>query len=133
MLSNSFIERPRFGSCCLQGKIRLPLLITPPPDIKALYDGNDVQSKSFRSSTRLYNAANAFTSLGVQMDDRVLHGRGPTSFTIHGELRHRTGALEPPHGQDPSYAQLYIHDPDYALNCRSRRNPQLRNDVLRTI
>ncbi|GFZ11330.1 hypothetical protein Acr_22g0007280 [Actinidia rufa] len=37
--------------------------------------------------------ANAFTSLGAKMDPRILAGRGPRSFTIHGELRHRTGAL----------------------------------------
>ena len=113
--------------------IRLPLLITPPPPLQELYDGNNDQSKSFRSYTRVYNAANAFTSLGATLDPRVLSGRGPTSFTIHGELRHRTGSLQPRPGQDASYAQLYIYDPDSALEIRSRKNPNLRMDVLKTI
>ncbi|KAF6150198.1 hypothetical protein GIB67_023153 [Kingdonia uniflora] len=39
--------------------------------------------------------ANAFTSLGVHMDNRVARGRGPTSFVIHGELQHRIGAVVP--------------------------------------
>ncbi|KAG5545928.1 hypothetical protein RHGRI_018180 [Rhododendron griersonianum] len=122
-----------FGTCCLQGTVKLHLLSTPPPPLKALYDGDDVRSKSFRSNTRDYNAANAFTSLGTTLDPRVLSGRGPTPFTIHGELRHRTGSLLPQAGQIGSYAQLYIYDPNSALDIRSRRNPQLRKDVLETI
>ena len=116
-LTKSSIKRPLFGTCCLEGKIRLPLLITPPPPLQALYDGNNDQSKSFRSYTRLYNAANAFTSLGATLDPKVLSGRGPTTFTMHGELRHRTISLRP----------------DSALEVRNRRNPQLRRDVLKTI
>ncbi|KAF6166178.1 hypothetical protein GIB67_023888 [Kingdonia uniflora] len=53
---------------------------------------------------REYNASNAFTSLGVHMDDRVVHGRGPSSFVMHGELHHRIGSLIPNHEQDAFYA-----------------------------
>ena len=108
-------------------------MLTPPPEIKALFDGDGHQSVSFRNHTRAYNAANAFTSLGVQIDDRVLPGIGPTSFTIHGQLRHRTGSLREQPGEDPVYAQLYIHDPAEALNFRAKRNPYLRRDVLSII
>ncbi|XP_058217651.1 uncharacterized protein LOC131328777 isoform X1 [Rhododendron vialii] len=132
-LARSSKKNPLFGTCCLQGTIKLHLLSTPPPPLKALYDGDDVRSKSFRSNTRDYNAANAFTSLGTTLDPRVLSGRGPTPFTIHGELRHRTGSLLPQAGQIGSYAQLYIYEPNFALDIRSRRNPQLRRDVLETI
>ena len=41
-LTNSSQVKPRFGMCCLQGKIKLPRLQAPPPLIRALYDGNDV-------------------------------------------------------------------------------------------
>ncbi|GFZ05262.1 hypothetical protein Acr_17g0008340 [Actinidia rufa] len=67
------------------------------------------------------------------MDPRILAGRGPRSFTIHGELRHRIGALLPQLGHEGTYVQLYIYDPDSALNVRNRRNPHLRRDVLQTI
>ena len=50
-LTNSSVKNPLFGKCCLQGKIKLPLLITPPPPLKALYDGNNDQSKLFRRHT----------------------------------------------------------------------------------
>ncbi|KAI8557126.1 hypothetical protein RHMOL_Rhmol05G0311100 [Rhododendron molle] len=132
-LVKSSKKNPLFGTYCLQGKVKLPLLMTPPPPIQALYDGNDDRSKSFRAKTRVYNAANAFTSLGATLDARILSGRGPTSFTIHGELRHRTGSLMPLPNQEASYAQLYIYDPNSALDIRNRRNPKLRRDVLGTI
>ncbi|KAH7865689.1 hypothetical protein Vadar_009895 [Vaccinium darrowii] len=82
---------------------------------------------------RVYNTTNAFTSLGATFDERVLLGRGPTSSTIHGELRHRVGSLLPQQGNDASYAQLYIYDPASALEVRNCRNQQLRRDVLQTI
>ncbi|KAG5565870.1 hypothetical protein RHGRI_001698 [Rhododendron griersonianum] len=112
-LNRSSKKNPLFGTCCLQGNVRLPLQITPPPPLQALYDGNDNQSKSFRAQSREYNAANAITSLGATLDKRVLSGRGPTSFTIHGELRHRTGSLLHIPGEHASYARLYIYDPKF--------------------
>ncbi|KAH7846751.1 hypothetical protein Vadar_017750 [Vaccinium darrowii] len=132
-LARSSRSNPLFGTCCLQGKIKLHALITPPPPLKALFDGDDVRSKSFRMYVRVYNTTNAFTSLGATFDDRLLPGRGPTSFTIHGELRHRVGSLLPQQGNDASYAQLYIYDPASALEVRNGRNQQLRRDVLQTI
>ena len=132
-LSHSSQNTPRFGTCCLQGKVRLPLLETPPPVIQDLYDGDDDRSKSFRRYTREYNACNAFTSLGTKFDTRALPGRGPIPFTIHGELRHRTGSLIPQPDHTAKYAQLYIYDPDIALQERHRRNSHLRMDVLKSI
>ncbi|KAI8536933.1 hypothetical protein RHMOL_Rhmol10G0295100 [Rhododendron molle] len=132
-LANSSLIHPFFGTCCLQGKIKLSSLIAPPLALQELYDGNDERSKSFRHHTREYNATNAFTSLGAKLDTRVLNGRGPLSFTIHGELRHRTGSLLPQPGHETIYSQLYIYDPESALNARNNRNPHLRRDVLKTI
>ncbi|KAF7140271.1 hypothetical protein RHSIM_Rhsim06G0045600 [Rhododendron simsii] len=132
-LTNSSLIHPLFGTCCLQGKIKLPSLIAPPLALQELYDGNDERSKSFRHHTREYNATNAFTSLGAKLDTRVLNRRGPLSFTIHGELRHRTGSLLPQPGHEAIYSQLYIYDPESALNARNNKNPHLRRDVLKTI
>ncbi|KAF7150782.1 hypothetical protein RHSIM_Rhsim02G0030300 [Rhododendron simsii] len=132
-LTNSSLIHPLFGTCCLQGKIKLPSLIAPPLALQELYDGNNERSKSFPHHTREYNATNAFTSLGAKLDTRVLNGRGPLSFTIHGELRHRTGSLLPQPGHEAIYSQLYIYDPESALNARNNKNPHLRRDVLKTI
>ena len=113
--------------------IKLPPLITPPLELQQLYDNGDEKAKSFREHIREYNAANAFTSLGTTLDQRLISGRGPTSFTIHGELRHRTGSLIPLPDQHVVYSQLYIYDPNSALDSRRGRNSQLRVDILKII
>ncbi|KAF6173591.1 hypothetical protein GIB67_022950 [Kingdonia uniflora] len=64
------------------------------------------------------------------LNDRVINGRGPLPFTIHGELRHRIGSVLPDPNEDAKYAQLYIYDSSAALNECAERNPQLRIDVL---
>ncbi|KAF6175647.1 hypothetical protein GIB67_022649 [Kingdonia uniflora] len=87
-LTNSLRYRPLFGTCCKQGKIRLPILQPLPPAIQVLYDDDSSHAKSFRSHIREYNAANAFTSLEVKLDDQILNGRGPKPFSIYGELKH---------------------------------------------
>ncbi|KAF6172190.1 hypothetical protein GIB67_024812 [Kingdonia uniflora] len=96
-------------------------------------NGNGPYLRSFRRYMREYNATNAFTSLEVHIDDQVAHGRGPSSFVIHGELHHRIGALVPNEEQEASYAQLYIYNPGASLNTRHKRNPRLNKDVLKVI
>ncbi|KAF6145996.1 hypothetical protein GIB67_033355 [Kingdonia uniflora] len=98
-LTNSSRYRPLFGTCCNQGKIRLPILQPLPPGIQVLYDDDSSHVKSFRSHIREYNAANTFTSLGVKLDDRILNGRGSKPFSIYGELKHRVVALLPDLGK----------------------------------
>ncbi|KAF6157639.1 hypothetical protein GIB67_037212 [Kingdonia uniflora] len=132
-LTNSSSSNPRFGQCCLQGKIKLPKLDPLPSELQELYNGNGPHSRSFRKFMREYNASNAFTSLGVHMDDRVVHVRGPSSFVIYGELHHRIGSLIPNHEQDASYAQLYIYNLGAALDTRYKRNPRLNRYVLQVI
>ena len=107
-LVRSSINNSLFGTYCLQGKINLPLLKTPPTQLQQLYDGVSPQSTLFHRHIKAYNAANAFMSLSAKMDPRIITGMGPKPFTIHGELRHRTGSILPHTGQDPAYAQLHI-------------------------
>ena len=76
-------------------------------------------SSDFKKDIRAYNAALAFTSLGVKLDRSVATGTGPYSFRIHGELCHLAGSLLPAEGEDPRYAQLYIHNPANALAIRN--------------
>ncbi|KAF6134322.1 hypothetical protein GIB67_005714 [Kingdonia uniflora] len=46
-LTNSSRYRPLFGTCCKQGKIRLPILQPLPPAIQVLYDDVSSHAKSF--------------------------------------------------------------------------------------
>ena len=59
------------------------------------------------------------TSLGCQQDHSVdSTGGAPYLFKIHGSLYHKTGTLIPAQGRAPNYAQLYIYDPQEAIDFR---------------
>ncbi|KAF6157214.1 hypothetical protein GIB67_041675 [Kingdonia uniflora] len=48
-LANSSCYRTLFGTCCKQGKIRLPILQPLPPAMQVLYDDDSSHGKSFQS------------------------------------------------------------------------------------
>ncbi|CAG8467581.1 6869_t:CDS:2 [Cetraspora pellucida] len=124
-LTNSSIQSPKFGSCCHQEKVILPLLNSPPLLLKHLFENNDDEAKEFRTNICQYNAAHAFTSVGVNIDQTVLHGHGPYCFCISRELHHLSSSLLPVNEKDPQYAQLYIYDPAIAHLLRMDRNDNL--------
>ena len=116
-LARSSRCNPSFGTCCNQGKVCIPRLADPPQALWDLFTSNDAQCKEFREHVRQYNMALAFTSLGVQEDTRV-NARGGWVFRILGQLCHLSGALAPGEGTSPQYTQLYIYDPQQALQQR---------------
>ncbi|KZP30624.1 hypothetical protein FIBSPDRAFT_777376, partial [Athelia psychrophila] len=128
-LARSSRRDPSFGTCCNQGKVCIPRLADPPQALWDLFTSNDAQCKEFRERIRQYNMALAFTSLGVQEDTRV-NARGGWVFRILGQLCHLSGALAPGEGLSPQYAQLYIYDPQQALQQRMHRNSNLREDTM---
>jgi hypothetical protein len=115
-LTASSLANPRFGMCCLSGKIVLPPLHAVPPELLHLLTAQDDIGKSFRDHIRTYNNALAMTSIGHKVDESVNNGGGPYVFKLHGELSHKIGSLLPPDGEPPVYAQLYIYDPADAVN-----------------
>jgi hypothetical protein len=123
-VSSSRVGHPEFRMCCAHGKIKLRLLWIPPTPLYNLFTGDYDDAKEFRSNIVQYNAALAFTSLGVKVDESVV-GHGPPVFRIHGELRHLSGSLLPEESVSPCYAQLYIFDPQEAYRHRISRNDNL--------
>jgi hypothetical protein len=116
--------------CCLQGQIRLDPFHEPPPTLRNLLTGITPQSRTFRNKICQYNAAFAFTSTSVNVNDATIAGSGPYSFRLHGDLHHKMGTLLPHDGAQPSYAQLYINDPQAALDARNSRNPNLNPMIM---
>ena len=123
-ISRSSAVDPLFGSCCLQGKVRIDYVDALPQSLHALFFGDGRVEKEFRSNIRRYNKAFAFTSSGGswRLDGAVFDGRGPPTFKIQGELYHQIGPLEPDSSSTPLYSQLYILDPDDALQRRMGNN-----------
>lgn len=131
-ITTSSILQPEFGMCCDHGKVSLPPLRIPPLPLFNLFTGTSMTAREFQTNIVQYNAALAFTSMGVNIDHSVL-GRGPPVFRIHGELTHLTGSLLPEEGVPPTYAQLYIHDSQDAYRCRITRNDNLSLNTLNSL
>ena len=66
----------------------------------------------------------------IEVDRHTVQGAGLASFHIHGTLHHLMGTLIPLDNHQPSYAQLYIYDPQEATNTHFQRNPDLQRDIL---
>ena len=121
-LSKSSIAAPKFGTCCLDGKVKLPVLQNPPRDLLELYNGTNLHSKHFLTHITSYN--NAFAMVSLSHNAVQLPG-GPQSFTITGELKHMSGSLLPEPGKTPIYAQVYFQSNEQALDLRIQRANQV--------
>src|ERR1700678_2394367 len=62
-LNKSTIARPIFGTCCLDGKVKIPKLLKPPRELLELYNGTNFHSKHFLAYITSYNNAFAMVSL----------------------------------------------------------------------
>ena len=122
-------SRPEFEMCCAHGKVSLPPLRMPPLPLANFFILQTREGNDFRKNIVQYNAALAFTSMGVKIDHSIV-GRGPPVFRIHGELTHLSGSLLPPDNVHPSYSQLYIYDPHAAFGYRVSRNENLSLNTM---
>ena len=63
-MSEQLVNSPKFGMCCYSGKIKIPKLDDPPPELLHLLSGQEDICKKFRDRIHNYNNALAMTSLG---------------------------------------------------------------------
>ncbi|KAF9780646.1 hypothetical protein BJ322DRAFT_1011832, partial [Thelephora terrestris] len=132
--SGSSDSHPLFSMCCGNANIRLPAIAPPPPQLLYFFIESTPEAQRFLDNIRQYNAALAFTSLGVKVDNTVnAGGGGPPTFRIHGELHHQLGSLLPRDGESPVYAQLYIYDSHIALEHRMNRNSGLDSHTMQRL
>jgi len=114
-LSKSTVAHPVFGTCCIDGKVKIPPLEKPPLELWHLYNGTSPDSKHFLSHITSYN--NAFSMVSMS-HKRIIHGGGPDVFTIQGELWHQSGSLLPEPGRVATYAQVYFQTNEEQLDLR---------------
>ncbi|KAG5722200.1 hypothetical protein E4T56_gene5328 [Termitomyces sp. T112] len=126
-------NNPKFSMCCLQGQVNLPRLQDAPADLLKLLHGHHALSNTFKTSIHQYNAAFAFTSLGVKIDHAITNAPGPYSFRNNGELHHLTGALLPIEGNLPVYARLYFYDHNQQLAFCQQNNPRLDSQIMASL
>ena len=121
-------------SCCHNGKILAPPLSKYPVEMKDLLTGDNQASRNFREHIRQYNNANAFASFGAT--NVAIPGHGPYCFKISGEVHHlATSALvetpeQPAGARMPKYGQLFVYDPQAAVNYRMSRQENAACDRL---
>ena len=133
-LKSSSLRSPKFGKCCMSGKVSLFQYSAPPAELLRLYKGTHRYSKDFFNNIRQYNLTFSMTSLGVDEELTYRGGDGPYCFKIRGQLHHRIGSLLPDSNTDtPKFAQLWILDPQEALGHRQNLNPRLNPNLLMTL
>ena len=104
------------GMCCRNGAVQLPPLLEPPSPLWLLLNDTTSEAKNFRTNIRKYNAALMMASSTAKVQHNF--GGGPGAFRINGTVHHRMGALIPPSGIAPQFAQVYVLDHADQLRAR---------------
>ena len=101
--SEKLVNSPKFGMCCNSGKIKVPRLDDPPPELLHLLSGQEDICKKLR-----------------------------WAFCC---LYHQIGSFLPQPESSPVYAQLYIYDPQEALEFRMNNavNASLDRATMQTL
>jgi hypothetical protein len=93
------LRRPHYSKCCASEKILLPPIRIPPKYMAMLQDR---QNAELRKHLRSYNAAFAFTSIGVQSVGFELEPEVHT-YKVQGGFYHLIGGMELVQGQLPCF------------------------------
>ena len=121
--------RGHYSRCCHNGATSLEPLREPTPLIKSLLTFNDDRSAHFVQNILYYNNCMAMASIGIKTYE--FPNRGPPIIRINGLFMHNTGSILPREGCQKRYAQLYICDPQEAIDERRRHsNGHCREDIL---
>jgi len=108
-----------FSICCHKGKVNLPPIQEPPPEIKHLFTGNDTKARNFQEHIRNYNSANAFASMIAKLDPAMRKSGGPYFFKVNGEVTHVTSkSCHPEKNKPREYSQIYFLDSQTAVLTR---------------
>ncbi|SGZ27832.1 BQ5605_C026g10201 [Microbotryum silenes-dioicae] len=96
-----------YSTCCLQGKVQLPLLSGPIPNIEIyLKDSGHIPRKRPVAQQRAV----------FHFDQTRIGTLGLPVFRVFGRLYNRLGALIPAVNQRPAFAQTWLIDPAEATD-----------------
>lgn len=101
----------RTGLCCADGKVMLDPLPEPPPLLRQLWTADTLEARTFREHARRLNNALALASQKVKEVFPPQQGFSPC-VVLQGRLYHQVGPLQAAEGEVPTFAQIYINDPD---------------------
>ncbi|KAJ9547568.1 hypothetical protein OSB04_020111 [Centaurea solstitialis] len=112
-------SNPKFTSCCLEGRVKLPLLSLTPQTLHYLLSlESRVKGVNFRKEIRTYSSMFALTSLRYRVDSKINRGKGPYIYRVCSQNCHMIGYLLPKIEKRPQVAQLYIYNTENETNNR---------------
>ena len=127
-----------FTLCCQNKKIspkQLRHVPPPPPEILEILRGASPPLRRAREQLNQYNNAFAFVSYGTACFKDMATTRGPPVTICHGAVYHSSGFLFPDETSLAKYAQVYLYDPNEALEARRGNafNQGLTTDQLQSL
>ena len=125
-LSLSSARNTKFGYCCLQGQVDLPVTNEIPQEIFDLLTLNTSEGKQFRSSIRLYNSILAFKYISAKIDESLMAAtNGVYTYRINGDVHHKLSSYMPNTNHSPKFSQIYIYDVDMQSSIRTGMYPKV--------
>ena len=95
--------------CCNSGKVHLDSFPDPPDLLKKLLTEETVDAKLFREQSRSLN--NALTLSSIQVRTKKFNSAFVPNVIFEGKVCQWIGPIIPDAGDEPKFAQLYVHDP----------------------
>ncbi|XP_025611896.1 uncharacterized protein [Arachis hypogaea] len=109
---------PKFGLCCMDGKVELPILKMVPQTLQDLHSMNNDRARYFQKNIRKFNSMFSFTSMAGKVNHAINNGSAPPTFSLSGQNYHSIGSLIPSDNNRPRFAQLYIYDTENEVQNR---------------
>ena len=119
------LKKETGSTCCSNGKVVLPEFPRPPDELHRLWHEISAEGRLFRQHARSINNAVCLTS--VQVKERKFQGGFNPSIVFEGKVQHRVGPLQAENGEEPRFAQLYVHDPSLEASQRFKNMSIPRN------
>ena len=112
------------GFCC-SGGVKLPAIQCPDKLLNLLEN-----NKSFVSNLRRYNNGLALASNGLK---EILPDGYHPNVKIQGQVYHKIHPLTPELGEEKTFAQIYIHDPDFNEEDELNRRMEVSSSGSKTM
>ena len=134
-------EKESPTTCCNSGKVVLERFPKPPQDINKLWHNNTIKGRVFRENARSINNAVCLSSLKVQTR-HFERGFNP-NIIFEGKVQQFVGPIQAGVGEQPRFAQIYVHDPKLEASIRfqnmsipenmSTTQKEILKDVLQVV
>lgn len=120
------------GMCCSSGKVKLPALDAPPPQLLEYMTGKTPDSNHFLQNIRRYNCCFQMTSFGASLICQE-ENFNPV-FKVQGQIYHRVGSLLPMSDETPKFLQVYfIGDEELETDQRCSNIQGLQRDIIQKL